>query len=149
MCPCDAAESHKKYNQQSEAQHRAAQVVENFPASDGVHLVLHFFTLFVAHAVFQPAYYLPVAARPAVVPLGVVDVVGRVVVEKLQVVDEAAADVAALDKVVAQYEVFRESALQHLLENLQVINSLAAEGSLVEDVLIQFKAGCGIDVQPA
>ena len=45
------------------------------------------------------------------VTLGIVDVVGRVVVEEFKVVDETAANVAAFDEVVAEDEVLRECSL--------------------------------------
>ena len=54
---------------------------------------------------------------------------------------------AAFDKVVAKNKVFGESAFQHLLEYTEVVDAFAAERSLVEDVLIEFERGGGVDVQ--
>ena len=96
----------------------------------------------------EPGNNLPVAACPAVVALGIVDVVAWVVVEHLHVVDEAAANVAALQQVVAENEVLREGPFQHVLEHPQVVDALAAESTLVEDVLIEFETGGGVDIQP-
>ncbi len=83
------------------------------------------------------------------VTFGVVDVVGGVVVEQLEVVDKSATYVAALDKVVAEDEVLGESAFQHLLEHMQVVDALAAERAFVEDILIKLEAGGGIYVESA
>ena len=139
----------KDDGQHSQAQHRAAQVVEYLPAPDGVHLVLDFLAALVTYRIAQPANDLPVAARPAVVPLGVVDIVARVVVEQLQVVDQAAAYVAAFYKVVAQNQVFGEGAFQHFLEHAQVVDAFATETSFVEDVLVQLETGRCVHVQTA
>ena len=141
------AEAHKEQHHQRQAQHRAPQVVEYLPASYGVHLVLHALSPLVPHMRHQPRDNLPVAARPAVVALGVVYVVAGVVVEELHVVDEAAAYVAPLEQVVAQDEVLREGPLEHLLEHAQVVDALAAERALVEDVLIKLEAGGGVHVK--
>ncbi len=143
------AVSEKDKYQHTEAQHRASQVVENLPAANGVHLIFHLVAVFVTHCVFQPAYYLPVAAGPAVVAFGVVDVVGWVVVEQLEVVDKSATYVAALDKVVAEDEVLWESAFQHLLEHMQVVDALATERAFVEYILIKLETGGGINVEAA
>ena len=139
----------KDHEHHAQAEHRPAQVVEYFPAADGVHLVLHALATLVAHMGREPGDDLPVAARPAMVALGVVDVVGGVVVEDLHVVDEAAAYVAALQQVVAEDEVLGEGPFEHLLEHAQVVDALAAEGALVEYVLIELEAGGGVDVQSA
>ena len=56
---------------------------------------------------------------------------------------------ASLDQVVTQDEVLGEGAFQHFLEYLEVINALAAERALVEDVLIQLKGGSGVDIETA
>ena len=151
MLPCGYAYavSEKDKHQNSETKYRTAQVVENLPAADGVHLILHLVAVFVTHGVFQPTYYLPVAAGPAVVTFGVVDVVGGVVVEQLEVIDKSATYVAALDKVVAEDEVLGESAFQHLLEHMQVVDALAAERAFVEDILIKLETGGGIYVETA
>ena len=139
----------KDHEHHAQAEHRPAQVVEYFPSTDGVHLVLYALATLVAHMGREPGDDLPVAARPAMVALGVVDVVGWVVVKDLHVVDEAAAYVAALQQVVAEDEVLREGPFEHLLEHAQVVDALAAEGALVEYVLIELEAGGGVDVQSA
>ena len=145
----DAAESYQQHNHQCQAQHRPAQVVEYLPPSDGVHLVLHLLAALVVNLVAQPADNLPVATRPAVMAFGVVDIVGGVVVEQLEVVDQSAADVASLDQVVAQNQVLGECAFQHLLEYLQVVDTLSAERTLVENVLIQLERCRRVDIQTA
>ena len=143
----EAAEAHEDHHHQRQAEHRAAQVVEYLPAADGVHLVLHPLAALVAHMAGEPGDNLPVATRPAVVALGIVDVVGGVVVEEFDVVDETTAYVAALQQVVAQDEVLGEGALEHLLEHAEVVDALAAEGAFVEDVLVELEAGGGVDIQ--
>ena len=146
---CRKAESRHYHHHNAEAQHRTAQVVENLPAAYGINLILNTFAFLVFDFSFEPAYYLPVAAGPAVVAFGVVDVVGGVVVEQLEVVDKSATYVAAFDKVVAEDEVFGESAFQHLLEHFKVVNTFATERSFVENILIKLETGGGIDIQSA
>ena len=149
MEPGDSNKAHEEDNQQCQAEHRATQVVEYLPAADGVHLVLDAFAALVAHLAAEPRDNLPVATSPAVVALGVVDIVRGVVVEHFHVVDEAAADVAAFKQVVAEDKVLGESAFQHLLEHSQVVDALATEGTFVEDVLVELETGCGVYVQSA
>ena len=54
---------------------------------------------------------------------------------------------ATLYQVVAQDEVLGECPLQHLLEHAQVVDALAAERALVEDVLVEFERGGSVNVQ--
>ena len=56
---------------------------------------------------------------------------------------------AAFQQVVAEDEVLRECAFQHLLEHAQVIDALAAERALVEDILIQLERSRSVHIQPA
>ena len=79
--------SRQYHHHHAEAEDAPAQVVEYLPAADGVHLVFHALAPLVAHVWREPRDDLPVATRPAVVPLGVVDIVRRVVVEEFHVVD--------------------------------------------------------------
>ena len=118
MEPCEAAEADKEDHHQGQTQYGTSKVVEDLPATDGVHLILYLNALLVAYLVEQPADDLPVASGPAVVTLGIINIVGRVVVKQFQIVDQAAADMAAFDQVVAEDEVFREGTFQHLLEYL-------------------------------
>ena len=141
--------AYKYHHHDRQAEDAPAQVVEYLPAPDGVDLVLDLLAFLVAHFVLQPADNLPVATRPAVVAFSVVDIIGGVVVEKLEVVDEAAADVAALDEVVTQDKVLGEGPFQHFLEHTEVVDALAAERALVEDVLVELEAGGGVDIQAA
>ena len=70
------------------------------------------------------------------VALGIVNIVAGVVVEKLDIVDETAADMATLEEVVTEDEVLGEGALENLLENAEIVNTLSTEGAFVENVLI-------------
>ena len=97
----------------------------------------------------EPGDNLPVATGPAVMAFGIVDIVGGVVVEEFDIVDESATDMAAFEKVVAEDEVVGEGAFEDLLEYFQVVDTLAAERSLVEDILIELETGSGIDVKTA
>ena len=56
---------------------------------------------------------------------------------------------ATLNEVVAEDKVLGERAFQHLLEHPQVVDALATERAFVEDILVEFERGGGIDIQTA
>ena len=126
---------------------RAPQVVEDLPAvqrGERVELVL---AGSIGNAAPQPRQGLPVAAHPAVQPRGSRKVVGRIVVEHLDVAREPRAQERAFNQVVAEQRVVGEAAVEHALEHVDLEDALAGERSLAEDVLIGVghRAGVGID----
>ena len=81
---------------------RAAEVVEDLPARDGADGVGNLVAGLVGHVAGEPLDDLPVAADPAVFAAGVRGVVRGIVVDDLDVGDEAGAGVGAFDEVVRE-----------------------------------------------
>ena len=78
---------------------------------------------------------------------GVGGVAGGVVVDDLDVGDEAGADVSALDEIVREQGVAGEAAVEHLVQDADVVDALAGEDAFAEEVLIDVRDGAGVDVE--
>ncbi len=127
--------------------HQAApQVVEDLPARDEGQAVAG-----EARAAGdpgeQPAQDLPVAAHPAVLAPGVDEDARRVVVHDLHVRDERGARVEALEEVVRQEGVLGHAPLEGGHERVHVVEPLAGEDPLPEQVLVgvRHRGGVGVD----
>src|SRR3546814_4438711 len=79
---------------------------------------------------------LPVAADPAVPALDVQRIAARVVLVQLHVADQAGPRIAAFEQVVAQDPVVGEAAVERLLECGDLVDPLADERALAEQVLV-------------
>ena len=137
----------------------APQVVEDLPARQRRQRVLHGHRMPTAWCGTgrqaqrgqEPRDDLPVAADPAVAAAHVGVVARRRILEQLHVADQSRACVAALQQVVAEDAVFRQAPAQHPLEGVDVVDALADERTLVEQVLIDVGdcARVGVDARVA
>ena len=116
--------------------HQAApQVVEDLPAGDERQAVA-------AHAGTrrddreQPPQDLPVAAHPAVLAARVGEDARRVIVHDLDVGDEGGARVEPLEEVVREQGVLGHASLEGRDERVHVVEPLAGEDPLGEEVLV-------------
>ena len=75
----------------------------------------------------------------------------RVVIDDFNITDERGARVETLEKVVRQEGVFRHASLEGRLERVHVVEALAGEDALGEQVLIdvRYRGGVGIDANVA
>ena len=89
----------------------------------------------------QPPQDLPVAAHPAVLPPRVREDARRVVVHDLDVGDERRARVEPLEQIVRQQRVLRHAALERRRERVDVVEPLAGEDALVEEILVDVGDG--------
>jgi hypothetical protein len=95
----------------------------------------------------EPGQELPVAAGPAVTTAHLDRVGRRIVLEEQDVADQPRARVRALEQIMAEDPVLGELAADRPLEGVDVVDALADEGALVEDVLVDVgdRAGVGVD----
>ena len=118
----------------------APHVVENLPPRDGRERIDRR-SFFAGHFVAEPWRKLPVAANPAVQPPRRGEIARGVVVEHFDVGDEPRARERALDEVVAQQRVLGEAAGGRALEHGDLVDALARERPLAEQVLIDVGHG--------
>ncbi len=69
-----------------------------------------------------------------------------VVVDDLDVGDEAGAAVGALDEVVGEQGVAGEAAVEDFVEGVDLEDAFACEDALAEEVLIDVGDGAGVDI---
>ena len=108
-------------------------------------------TVGTGHQRQQPLRDLPVAADPAPAARRVGGVARRVVLEQLHVAQQAGARVAAFEQVVAEDPVLGEPPVHRLFEGLDLVDALADERPLAEQVLVDVRRGArvGVDAQLA
>ncbi len=78
---------------------------------------------------------------------GVGGVVRGVVVDDLDVGDEASAGVGAFDEVVGEQGVFGEAAVEDLIEDADLVDAFACEDAFAEEILVDVGDGAGVDVE--
>ena len=94
----------------------------------------------------DPRQELPVAARPAVLAGGRDEVVRRELVEQLHVGHEAGPGEHALEQVVAEHRVLGHPVDHRRAERVDVVDPLAGEAALAEQVLVDVRDGGGVRV---
>ncbi len=123
------------------------QVVEDLP-SGNCRKRVRLDSSFHRHTAAEPPGDLPVSADPAVLPARV-DVVGRgMVFEDLDVGCESRAGETALEQVVREDRVFRDSPGERGLERVHVVNCFSGEAALAEEVLVDVGDGGRVGVDP-
>ena len=116
--------------------HEAApEVVEDLPLADERQAVLRE-ALRRRDQREEPGEDLPVAAHPAVLPPRVREDVGGVVVHHLDVGDERGARVQPLEEIVREQRVLGDAPADGRLEGVDVVQPLAGEDPLAEQVLV-------------
>ncbi len=95
----------------------------------------------------EPGGDLPVAAHPAVTAADVGQVSRWRVFEQLHVAALAGAGVARLQQIVAQHGVVGEAAVEQPAEGPDVVDALADEGGLREQVLVQVRDHSGVGIE--
>ena len=125
--------------QRQRCRHRPPQVVDHLPAGDPRHGA----AVPVAPGVTRPAedpwQQLPVAARPAVLARRRDQVVRRELVEQLHVGHQAGAGEHTLEQVVAQERVLGHPVRHRGPEGVDVVDPLAREAPLAEQVLVHVR----------
>ena len=119
---------------------RAPQVVEDLPARDEGQAVPREARLRPDEGE-EPAQDLPVAAGPAVLAARVGEDARRVVVHHLDVRHEAGAGVDPLEQVVGEERVVGDAPLERRREGVHVVEPLAREAALAEEVLVRVGDG--------
>ena len=99
------------------------------------------------HAGQQPAGDLPVASRPSAPAAGVGQVAFRMIFQQFHVAEESAPGMAALDQVMAENPVVGEPGTHGGVECLDVVDGLADELALSEQVLVNVGDLAGVGVQ--
>ena len=121
-------------------QHRrdqaAAQVVEDLPAPDERQRIA-LEAVARGYQRKQPEQNLPVAADPAMLAPGVREDARRVFVDDLEVGDERHPGVQPFEQVVRQQRVLRNAVLERRRERVHVVQALAGEDALAEQILIR------------
>jgi hypothetical protein len=93
-------------------QEAPAKIVENFPAGDGRQRIRDDPPVFIRHGVPGPARDLPVAAHPSMQPGREREIVGRVIVDQVDVGGEPRAREGTLEQIVAEQPVLGNTPLQ-------------------------------------
>ena len=127
--------------QHERSRHRPAQVVDHLPAGDAGDGSPAPSTGGVAGPAKDPGQKLPVAARPAVLTDNRDQVVRGVFVEELDVGHEPCPGKDAFEKVVAQERVLGHAVCHRGAECVEVVDPLAGEAPLPEQVLVDVRDG--------
>src|SRR5665647_1166789 len=95
----------------------------------------------------QPAGKLPVAAYPAVSPADIYDITGRVLFNEIDVGHQCRTRIPAFQQVVTENEILRKASIDGLTKSIHIVNALADERPLPENILIDIRylARVGID----
>ena len=131
---------------QGDRQQAAPQVVEQFPARQRRQGVGRTAAIGSGHTGQQPAQQLPVAAHPAITSAGIGLIGGRILFIQQHVGQQGRAQVAAFQQVMAENPVFRKALTQRALEGVDIVNTLADEGTFGEQVLVHIRDRTGIGV---
>ena len=125
----------------------AAEIVENLEARDERQLIALDAASAVAHEREEPTQDLPVAAHPAMLPPGMGQDARRIVVHQLDIGDQRRAGVDPLEQVVREQRVLGHPPLERRAEGVDVIEPLAGEDPLAEEILIgvRHRRGVGVD----
>ena len=94
----------------------------------------------------QPPQDLPVAAHPAVLPPRVREHARGIVVHDLDVADQRRPRVEAFEQVVRQQRVLGHAAVERRRERVDVVQALAGEDALAEQVLVDVGDGRGVRI---
>ncbi len=94
----------------------------------------------------QPRRDLPVAANPAMPPADIGRVGRGIVLKQKYIAHQAGPGVASFKQIMAEDSVLREFTVNRLAEYVHIINSLADERALREDILINIGDGVGIGI---
>ena len=136
----EQTDGHKQPADQGDRGQAAAQVVDHLPppqagqpgATGG-----------------QPGQQLPVAARPAVLAGGGHGVGARVLLDHLDVGDQTGTQVVALQQIMAEHGVVGDSPVQLAEGDIDVVDPLAGERALAEEILVHVGHGEGIGIEAA
>ncbi len=129
----------------------AAEIVEDQPAFEQPQGIVGFAAAGGRNDGQKPGQDLPVAANPALAAIDIGDEAGGMVLDQLDIVDEAAAGEAAFDQVVAEDGIVGKAHSDGGLESAQVIDPLADEGAFGKKIVVDVGdfAGVGIDADLA
>ena len=122
----------------------AAQVVEDLPLRKHRQRVGFAAPFGSLDASPQPADKLPVAADPAPPPGDIGAIARRKIFIQFGVAEQPGAGVATFQKIVAQDAVGRKASFECPLERIDVVDALADERALVEDVLVYVRNGARV-----
>ena len=121
--------------EQCDWRHAAPHVVENLPARDGRQRVRGR-TIRARNPAAQPWRELPVTTHPAVQSPARGEIAHRIVVEHLDVRHQSGARKRTLDEIVAEQRVHGKPSLDRTLEHRNLVDALAGERPLAEEILI-------------
>ena len=138
--PGASVQAGQQRGQRGRRREAAAQVVDDLPARHQRQAVAGP-AVAGRHDRKQPRQDLPVAAHPAMHPPRMRQHARRVVVDDLDVGDEADAREEPFEQVVRQHGVLGHAALEHAHEGVDVVEALAREDALVEQVLVDVGHG--------
>src|SRR5665213_4219421 len=133
---------------QRRKRHQAApEIVEYLPDRRGGDRVRGSAARQTSDAREQPARDLPISSYPTMAPADVYQVAGRVCLEELDVAQQAGPGIRALEQVMAEDGIVRKISAR-LEERIDVVDALADERALAEEVLIDVGHDAGIGIDP-
>src|SRR5688572_27059006 len=137
----------KKQNQ-TDWDQAAPQVVEYFPARQGIQWIL-VWTARCWNTRKKPGEYLPVAANPPMLTSCFDIDPRRVFVEQLDVGDRADTGETPLDQIVAQNMIGRKRVLRCGGKRVDVVNAFAGITAFAEQILVNVRNGSAVRVKSA
>src|SRR5437870_6209974 len=91
---------------------------------------------FLSHPGEQPSRDLPVTAQPTMFAAVVGTVVGRIILNHLDIAYQSGPCVCAFDQIVTQQRISRESLFEDAINGIYFIDSFASEDALAKQILI-------------
>ncbi len=125
---------------------RPAEVVDHLPSADSADRAPGAVVAVAAPPSGDPGQELPVTAGPAMVTRGILQVVRRELVEQFDVGRQTGPCEDTFEQVVAQHRVLRHSIVQRRCERIDVVDPLAGEAALLEQVLVDVRHRGGVRV---
>src|SRR5512143_3858535 len=101
----------------------------------------------VRHVSSEPWEELPIAARPAMQPPGVGEIVRRVVLDQHNVAHQSSAPVHALEEVMAEQGPFGNSPGETTRERLDIVDALAGVDAFAEQILIHVRDSTRVRIE--
>ena len=94
----------------------------------------------------KPRRHLPIAARPAMLSLGVRVIVRGIIIEQFDVGDQCGARKQRFEQIVTKQSIFRNLLRQRFFESIDLIQALSGVISFAKEILINVGDSCGIGI---
>ena len=101
----------------------------------------------VRHRGEEPSHDLPIASNPPVLTPCVSFVLRRIVIDNLNIGDQPGSHIRPFNQVMREQGVAWEAPLQHLVQNADVVDSLARKDAFAKEILVHVRDRTRIDVE--